>query len=273
MISMPPTYGHIILLNGTSSSGKSAILNEFKKLRPDYVAFKVDDWFTATTIQMATERGWHADMQVHPWEYLRDYVNRETARLNFDIEVREHLFTGISSYYYTLQDLLRHGKNVIFDTVLECARDYTNFANCLQEFNCTKVLVYCPVDIILERIKMRNSSGIPDEYRFAFQAFEPFSAIYKLQEHEDEPIVDIVSSQSMRQALNIAIQQLIEAGIPEAYVQRLHEFERTFITTFKLDTQTHVKLVARHHYDLIINSAHASPAALAQQIYTKLSSG
>jgi chloramphenicol 3-O-phosphotransferase len=263
---MISTYGHLILLNGTSSSGKSTILNEFKKLHPDYVAFKVDDWFTTTTVQMATERGWHSDMQVHPWQYLRDYVNKETARSNFDIEVREHLFTGIRSYYYIMQDVLRQGKNVILDTVLEYDREYINFDACFQEFNCTKVLVYCPVDVVLERIKIRNSSGIPDEQRCAFQLFEPFSAIYKLQEDEDEPIVDMFSRDSLRQTLHIAIQQLVAAGISESYVQRLREFERAFIATFKLDTQTQVKLVARHPYDLIINSSHASPAVLALQI-------
>jgi chloramphenicol 3-O-phosphotransferase len=263
---MPSTDGRIILLNGTSSTGKSAILSEFKKLCPDYIAFNVDDWFTTATIRMATERGWHADMQMHPWQYLRDYVNEKSAHAHFDIEVREHLFTGIRDYYYTMQEILRQGKNVILDTVLEYEREYTNFDACFQQFNCVRVLVYCPVDVVLERIKIRNSSGVREEQRLKFQLFESFSAIYRLQEHPDEPVVDTIATDTMKTALQQAMQELMMLNIPPAYDARLHAFEETFIQQFKLNELSQINLVARHSYDLILNSAHSSAEELAEQI-------
>ena len=54
--------GNIVLLNGTSSAGKSAILEEFTKLEKDYIIFKIDDWFPSQIIK-SKELGWERKLR------------------------------------------------------------------------------------------------------------------------------------------------------------------------------------------------------------------
>jgi chloramphenicol 3-O-phosphotransferase len=49
--------GRVVLLDGTSSVGKSAIIGEFKKLYPEYAVIKVDDWFPLDLTNVAQAYG------------------------------------------------------------------------------------------------------------------------------------------------------------------------------------------------------------------------
>lgn len=261
-----PATGMLILLNGTSSSGKSAILDSFHKRNPIFKIFKVDDYYPTQVLKKAKELGWGQHEGVEPWVYLANYVEQKTGHPNFDTQVRAYLFHETSPMYQEAHKALRSGHKIIMDTVFEYDPEYERFSDFFKEINCFRVLVYCPLDVLIERVQTRNRSGKKEEVRTAVQSFEQFPALYKLQEHESEPVVDVISSDSIKSALDAAIQELVVQKIPEKYMQPLQDFKQIFIKQFKLDELTVIKLVARHHYDLILNSAAHTPEELAELI-------
>ncbi len=261
--------GTLLLLNGTSSSGKSAILNSFQKKHPEFKVFKIDDWFPDEMMQKATELGWQKNSGTNPWIYLATYVEQQTGKPNFDTETRAYLFNEITPMYAAAKKALQAGQNVVIDTVFEYDPEYQKFADFFTGFNCIKVLVYCPLDVLLERVQARNSSGVQAEMRSAFQSFEQFPAMYKLQEHADEVVVDTVLAASIKDALRAAIQELIDNKIPDKYLPRLQAFEQHFIEQFKLDRRD-LTLVAQHQYDLILDSGKHAPDKLVIKIDERL---
>ncbi len=260
--SKPTIPDTLILLNGTSSSGKSAILDVFRKIDPNFQIFKIDDYYPSELLGKAKEFGWQ-EIQGSPWMFLVNYVEQKTGHPNFDTQVRAYLFPEIQPMYYDIRHALKSGKDCIVDTVFEYDPEYQKFSEFFKEYDCLKVLVYCPLNVLIERVQKRNNSGIKEETRAAFLAFEQFPELFKLQEHEQEPIVDSVPSLQIKVALNNAIEELVAKNIPQKYMLPLEQFKQNFIQHFKLDELPEIKLVPRHHYDLILNSGTHTPEELA----------
>jgi len=263
----PKKSGTIILMNGTSSSGKSTILKEIHKQSPDFVILKVDDFWIQELTQKAQELGWDKEINNDPWLYLHQYLSKKTGKPYFDAELREQLFTEISPFNIAAKNAARAGKTVVMDTVLEYESAFQQAFDYFKNEQVIMVLVYCPLDLLLERVKQRNASGVSHETRTAFLSFEQFPAIYKVQEKNDEPIIDTVKTKAIKDALEAAIQELIDQHIPEEYVPKLEQFKKDFIKQFKLDEREEINLVPRHHYDILFkNDASANPQEIAQQI-------
>src|SRR3990167_2382095 len=247
--------GSLLLLNGTSSSGKSSILAAFHKKHPDFLTFNIDDWFPQEMLVKATALGWQEGSGIDPWLYLIDYVDRKAGRSNFRTEVRSFLFKEVPPMYIKAKEALAKGENVIIDTVFEYDPEYDEFSTFFADFSCFKILVYCPLDILLERVRLRNNRGVKEEMRTSFQSFEQFPALFKLQESTRERVIDTVSAASVKHALHSAIEELMTDNIPDKYIPWIKFFERAFIKRFKLDELDRISLVARHDYDLILNTA------------------
>ncbi len=259
--------GMIILINGTSSSGKSAMLNKFKKLCGDFVIFKIDDWLPDEYLRKAKALGWHEDSGLDPWSFLHDYMVKKTGKYYFDTELRKELFDNFCSFYESAKQAALQGQNIVIDTVVEYEKEHKLVNSVFpEELKVVKVLVYCPLDTLLERVAQRNKLGKPEEMRPAFLSFEQFPAIYKIQEHKNEIVIDTIQSKVMKNALESAIQELIENNIPQPYLPKLDKFKRSFTQNFKLDEQEEIKLVPKHHYDLILNSKVNSAHQLAQNV-------
>ncbi|MFA6066080.1 MAG: AAA family ATPase [Candidatus Babeliaceae bacterium] len=259
-------HGTIILLNGVSSSGKSAIIHALHASHKNIKILKVDDWFPDILKNVAQEHGWQENSNICPWLYLHTATTEQTGKYYFDVELREKLFNNSHKLYEQAKNFASEGQNVIMDTVLEYEKEYTRFDNFFRNEKVIKILVYCPLDILLQRVEQRNACGIVSEQRTAFQSFEQFPALFKLQEHAHEPVLDIVKSTVIKQALEKAIQDLIKNTIAAPYLPKLDEFRKKFSQQFKLDEQETITLVPRHAYNLILNSYHNSPQQSAQKI-------
>jgi len=173
-------HGKIILINGTSSSGKSAILKEFQKLKKDYTILKIDDFFPPVLNKKAKELGWNENSGQDPWLFLYEYLFKKTGKYYYNIEARQILFNDSPTFVQIMQkakELSLNNKNVIIDNVLEFEEEYKLFDDFFKNLKPIKILVYCPLNILLERVQQRNNSGIPEERRTAIQSFEQFPAI------------------------------------------------------------------------------------------------
>ncbi len=258
--------GSIILLNGTSSAGKSTLLKELLKLSPTLFQLKVDDYYAPELKKKAQELGWNEQLDGNPWLYLHRYLTKKTGNYYFDTEVREALFTEVPAYYPIAKSAALEGKSVIIDTVLEYESSYQQFFEFFQHTKIISILLYCPLNVLLVRVEQRNKSGIPGEYRPAFLSFEQFPAMYKIQETDDEQVVDTIKTLTMMTALYTAIKDLIDQNIPKEYLPKLEVFKQQFIKQFKLDEKEEVTLVSRHRYDLIVNSFTSSPQEVSLEI-------
>lgn len=259
-------HGTVILLHGTSSAGKSALLQELHKLNKQVVIFKIDDWFPGVLTDKARAFGWNKNMNIHPWLYLHQYMTQKTGQYFFDVELRNLLFNDASSFYQSVMCAVQDGKTAIVDTVLESEEWHKEFDDYFASVPTVKVLVYCPLYEIIKRVAERNKKGDVDEKRTTFQSFEQFSAIYGLQDGSKQ-VVDTVLSQLLLQALNDAINELVVEGIPATYMPKLATFRQEFIKRYGLHGEDHhLELVALHHYDLVLNSGMYDASILAQQL-------
>ncbi len=257
--------GGVILLHGTSSAGKSALLQEFQKLNDQVVIFKIDDWFPGALTDKAKELGWTEDADMHPWLYLHQYMTQKTGKVFFDTELRDALFNDALSFYVPVMSAVQDGKMAMVDTVLESDMWHKEFDDYFASVPTFKVLVYCPLDEIIKRVAERNKKG-GAEKRTTFQSFEQFSALYGMQDRSKQ-IVDTVSSHVLLKALYDAIDELIVEGVPSVYVPKLELFKQRFIEHYGLRGEDHpIELVALHHYDLILNSGIYDAPMLAQQL-------
>lgn len=246
--------GTIILLNGTSSSGKSTILKELQALSPDVVILRVDDYYPEELIQKALKYGWQKDSGIDPWAYLHQYLTAKTGKYYFDVELREQFFNATSFLYSKAKEFAAQGKTVIIDTVLEHKKTYQEAFEYFKNDQFHMMLIYCPMDILLERVQARNRSGIADEQRNAFLSFEQFPHMYKLKESENQLAIDTVNTNTLKAALETAIQDLVKQGISQEYLPKLQAFKDNFIAQFKLDDLEQIEIVPRHQYDLVFTN-------------------
>ena len=260
----------VVLLNGTSSSGKSAIIDEIRSMCPSYAIYKTDDWLPSKLAAVAKSLGWQKSKQEDPWTFLHDYMVQKTGKYYFDTELRRELFIDFSTFYMIAKEQAEHGKPIIVDTVLKYEKEYAIFDNSFKDCIIIKALVYCPLNVLLERVEKRNKAGKIAEMRPAFLSFEQFPAIYKVQEKPDEVIVDTIKTAVMKKALLDAIQDLIINKIPEPYLPKLEAFKEKFIEEFKLNERKEISLVPRHAYDLILKSGQDSPKELAMQLAKRI---
>lgn len=258
--------GLILLLNGTSSAGKTTVLKELKRIKPKLAQLSVDDYFPQQLKEKAHELGWEEASKINPWLFMRLYINQKMGGAYFDTQVRQLLFTEIPPFYPIAQEIARTGKDVIIDTVLEYESAYQQAFKFFKDSRLTLILIYCPLDTILERVKSRDTSGNKQEFRPVFLPFEQFPAMYKVQENSHEPIVDIIKTATMKAALEIAIQEFINQNNSLEYTPKLQAFKQDFIRHFKLDEQEEIALTPRHRYASIFNSKLQSPLEIAQGI-------
>lgn len=263
---MSSKTGKIILLNGVSSSGKSAIIDEIKKIDCNIKILKIDDWFPAILHKKATSLGWNKESNIDPWIYLYEYVYKKTGKYFFNIEVREMLFDKDTEFYQKAKDFAQNGQSVIIDTVLEYENEYKSFDDFFKSDKVLKVLVYCPMDVLLERVEKRNSSAVAEEHRTAFQSFEQFPAIFNVQGNRTNTVVDVVKSSVLKQALEKAVQDLIKQRIPDPYLPKIQQFKIDFIKQFNLDEKEEIILFSKHTYDLILNSSKNTTTECAKEI-------
>lgn len=260
-------HGRIILVNGTSSSGKTSILKNLQQILPSAQFLKVDDYYDAEVIQTALNLGWKENSNIDPWLFLNQYLTNKTGNYYFDTEVRQQLFRDTDFFYSKAKSTATHGKTVFIDTVLEYESAYQEAFNYFKNANFSMILIYCPMSIILQRVQERNGSSISSEHRSVFLPFEHFTTMYKIRETVQEPLVDTINTSTLKHALTTAIQELVNQGIAKEYLPKLEQFKENFIAQFKLDQMAQIEITPQHHYVAIFkNDTPESPEIIAQQI-------
>jgi chloramphenicol 3-O-phosphotransferase len=210
--------GKIVLFNGTSSAGKTSLAEAMiQKSKQKYEVVSFDDFHRS---------------------YLKEHGLTRMNRVQYD--------DFLVSLYRHAKAKSEAGRNIIIDTVeFELAYDrYCEILDCPQV---VKVIVYCPLDNILQRIEKRNSSDDRSGRRPVLLSFLQFVRMYKPQASLEELVVDKTSTSRLRKALAEAGKK---AGNPKEY-EALYE---EYVKTFGIDKDQALVIVPNRKYDLLINT-------------------
>jgi len=239
--------GRLIIFDGTSSAGKTSIINFLMPLLgPTYKRIAVDDYVSEVFLEPA-----HLQLPLH--EFLKRIRQRSMAM------------------YTTIRKLLSAGTNVVLDTVLsglEGKKDVLHAFEELKGLNVGLVLVYCPLHVVAERVFQRNKKAIeenkPEDMRsMAFTV--KFEDIYRPQ-HNDEFFIGTLSRSDVEFAYKTP-----ESSTPEQ-IQQLDAIRKKLLTHFNLNNNNVINITPMLHYDCIVDSSIHSPQKCAQLIYNCLKS-
>jgi len=277
----------VILIAGTSSAGKTSIINELtKSIGKKYLVVKIDDFNTQEALEQKVKTwGWDPKKSTLD-DFMASYVVNKTGlgleqALSSQVGQAIHKETSDAMHAAFFKHV-KHAatkSNIIVDTVFDTVNNFEQFLAIMRGNKITKILIYCPLDVIQERVDKRNLSGKPEEQRSTFQAFRQFAAMYKLHESPHDQIVDKISSEPILKSLKKAIDDIIqelEQTKPKndlaraklkGDIESVRLFYESFINQFKLNELQEIVIVPMRHYDLIINSKTDQPRENAQKIF------
>jgi len=141
---MPSKKGKIIILNGASSSGKTATAKELQKLLRNYEYFPIDKYSS----------NW---VKTHPEIIQKLQEEAETLGPN-NWKIREELENkSVLEYQKLLREKAQSGTNLIADYVLWKQRLSKNCAKLLRPYNVLFVGLDCPINILEKREEARKN--------------------------------------------------------------------------------------------------------------------
>lgn len=243
--------GGAILVFGTTSAGKSTVIQAFMELYGRQFAFLSGD------------------------SYLESLEK---------IPVTE--FEGIRArdkFYKTLKKVASH-MNVIADMIFINDIKGDKILATLKKIPHLSVLIYCPIHIIFNRVQERNRKNDSQQIRSATLIFRTFSKYYQVAKNTNSHIrpIDTISTFLLKDILSKCISydlmsntMAFEEGTNrilslEERKKILLETVYSFTKDFCLNQEEEITLVPYWQYDLVINSKDKTPYEIARLIYEKV---
>lgn len=158
-----------------------------------------------------------------------------------------HLDTYQGELLQGIQDLAMKYQHVVVDTIFfeksKLLKAVTGYKSCF-------VLVYCPLDHVLQHVKQRNLTGCLEDKRFFYVALSQFIYLYKKESCSSIPL------DKMKLTNFIGVAQHIEKR--KDYVVGLYKA--------KFLVRQELCFAPKMEYDLVVNSGSLNSLACAQQI-------
>lgn len=246
--------GTVVLLNGTSSAGKTSIMYELQKIYGDaYQIVLLDDFIRLYVLE-------------HP-EAIDSSIAKDALQKHWDA-----LFT---LFYQHINTLIVSGKNVFVDT-LEYQDEYELHTLLLAQTRIITILVYCPPHVIVEHVEKRNQSGDEREQRAIGQAFRQFAEFYRVKESAEDVVIDRINTVLIKNALDKAKEEIdldvqhAPSDVALEKAMKNDQFYLHFVQRFTLDEQQEIALVPTCSWDLIVNASVDTPWEIAQKIVAYL---
>lgn len=231
--------GTIILLNGTSSAGKSSIIKELQNI--------YENSFSVVSID--------------------GFIRERSINWSEDTIDWDDLWT---KFYTHIKNLSESGQAIVIDTV--CYEEGYQKYNAILGTQLIKILVYCPLDIIIEHVEERNNSGDADERRSLCQACEQFLSLYSAQNSSEDIIIDTIDSSRILYVLDKVKEetdrwsQERKDGDETDYQKRCTEVYQGFEKKFHVSEVNEISLIQIYPWDFIVTTGINSSAIAAQQI-------
>jgi len=220
------TPGTIVLLNGTSSAGKSTLLYRLhQKYYPSFCIARIDDF-------IKTPKGSNPKTKYH-------------------------------NFYTYIKEVAQSGTSVLVDTV-SYQQDYEKYNALLKPCKVIKVLVYCPLDGLIMHVQQRNKLANSREHRILNLAFWQYLTLYRVKNSSTDITIDHMTRNQAKQA--IAQSEKMAETLPWRKSRNLRKINRNIMKEFEIEKSPTINITPKHSWDFIINTHINSPDILAQNV-------
>lgn len=256
----------VIVLNGTSSAGKSSIAHALQNaFYPEKIeVLSIDTVFYEVARKYIEEQGYDVDPNKNFTELCASLP--ETFEIDGDRllpRAETELFERVKKYAQT-------DNYVIVDAVINNAKEAEKWTQVLETLSVYHILVYCAPNKLLERLMQRNHSNIVEEHRGLAQPFEQFFDMYRVQKQEALPIdeINVLELDDLIQNNIVKKEPMMQAEDQTEAQRALEVYKKKFLNT---DAET-IKIVPEDFivFDCVVNSSILSSQECAQQIIEKL---
>lgn len=284
--------GKILILLGTSTSGKTTLIEAIKEINPAYLDYSIDlrfcNWI-ANKILLYCPNEYKILKEVIEHQHLAGVVlcndsNKFKKTLSFQqsivesaIEVTQKKLKDLGSEFttfveHTCNEIIQQslaGNSVIMDAV-----SY-EYLNCLFSYHfCAPIqlrLVFCPLEILSERMSIRNKkargSGDYSNVRDGFPLWQ-YTNLYKRENENNSKVLEMITRQ---QACDIFDKYLIKEENTQEEKERKQRDEFLESLGFSNDSINEVYMTSRFTtYDgEPINTSTLTPGEWAKRIQTR----
>jgi guanylate kinase len=277
--------GWLIVLDGTSSSGKSSVARHlkrklFKQVHLSFSYESLDDFNTrkeeAEAQQEEAKKSQSKAAVSHKEsddaDVRSDTSSKSESSKSEDNDDEEDDDDSQADYLQYIKDLANEGKYIIADTVLRDEQDIKEYKAIIgkgKRIICA--MVYCPAIEVPRRVEARNLSGDKDEKRTMYQAIAQIPDMFTITKRPTKHTIDQITKKEIEQMLNPLKKELEndnkkkrKEGKKEDNIPHLLHSLRSALAPKK---GKYSYIQPKMHHDVVaINSRRDGPAVAAQKI-------
>jgi len=260
--------GRVILLDGTSSAGKTSIGRNLKNILGEDWEFIYSDIFDWNLIAQWAEDNYDCKLPRNDIEEIA----RQIKVLSIDVGTLAESFNekiklickSDSDFYDEIKRLIDLDKNVICEDVIWSQESWNECYKKLGD-DVVSVLVYCPFDMNAERINKRNTCENIVEYRSLSLFLEHHRLIFKPTVLKNEDVLLKVDQEDFYKVFKKTKDDYEKnIGIKKFYSVPIDKED--LIKDLDLKDKKKAFFTSRFHHDLTINTSYETSEQCAQKI-------
>ncbi len=213
--------GWLVILDGTSSAGKSSVARHIKTKLLDKTSLSfsyesLDDFNTRKEEAEAKQKEEDEEENQEQETDLHDTPSKSSASRSLERSENsdersednskshdsEDADDSQADYLQYIKDLATSGKHVIGDTVLRDDQDIKEYKEIIgngEKIICA--MVYCPAIEIPRRVEARNISGNKDEERTLYQAIAQIPDMFSMTTKQTNKTIDSITKKDVNEML------------------------------------------------------------------------
>jgi chloramphenicol 3-O-phosphotransferase len=262
------TTNNIIILNGTSSAGKSSIKEELSKiLGQQWASFSIDNYVVQEFKRLYPAASSYPD-SIDEAQIDKDITKFQSTQVGKYLCGKEPLDKMIQD----TKTVLARGKNVIIDITLY-GEKFDYLLENLQSYNIKLVMIYCSPTRILDRVECRNQEARTKRtslekklsHRTVTRAIRGFAALYQPTNVENH--LGKITRKDLATILDRAVQDFYMADIGKATPS---DFAQAIAANFGFQDNDSVGITPIRLHDIVVNNSNDTPVGVAQKIVAQL---
>ena len=258
----PPISAWVLVLNGTTSAGKTTLAKNFQKMAKQTTEHLQWDVEVTQVRKEALEAiGYRHLEEPDFWGWADSLSTDVKKRINASALENTARRVAQKRIIEKAQKLARAGMNVIVDTPIS-GKTYRYFKTSAYSKHTYFILVYAPIDRLLKHVQTRNDSGMRSEKRKPLWSFKDFLRLFEPCDVTSPKKLDVLTKETYETVFK-ELEGLVESKDQDDLKKTKLAFERTFfgggrdVVGVTLKTPPH---------DFVINTGIASPAACAEKL-------
>lgn len=253
--------GSVVLLNGTSSVGKTSIAHELVQIIPNSIVLSLDDLYWNNMFQAAT------DMHL-----INEHMSFEQQSLLLSRYKKK-----IYKYYCSMRSertcyqlhnqarrLADQGYTVIIDTVLgvrDHGNDIIHFKQTMEGMSVVYVVCYSGLRDLQKRVEHRNRSTIFMNHRKLVAVLSQVTMLYDLACNQENAI-DVLDYEDVL----LLFDDLYEDECFEKKHKKIKSLYLQYVSQYNFKHCRFAHIVYKYDCDLFVNTGYSSPKQSAYVI-------